>query len=385
MRWAILLLACSPAFGAYAASATVSFSAASGSTTDTNITLYFTGNDARLKTAANGGLIQNTVLHNGITVPADLIVTNDSTCGSLTGSYTWGFKTYSATAGTLVGRVRIPSLTTGIGVAPTVCIGNSAVSTYQGGSVGGEFDSSVQGCWDFPDGTTLSAVDCSANANSVTLGNTPTATTGQIAGGAAHFTAASSQSAFVSGNPAVLQTTGAMTYECWFNASTLPTMGSQVVLMTKDDAAGTRGPILFLNNTGTTTLWGDIFTTAAPSTDNLAADSTTLSTGTWYYATLVFDPTGPFEFVYLNGVVGTGGQTVVGATQNNPTALVDFAARTSAATQINFLDGSLQSMRVSNTARSADWLLTSYANQVSPPAIGAFSFLKSTSQFPRIN
>lgn len=125
-----LLLAC-PLFAGYGAKATVTFSAASGSTTDTNITLYFTANDTKLKTVANGGLIQNTVTRNAITVPADFILTNDTSCATQTGSYQWGFKTYSATAGTMTGRVKIPSLTISASIAPTVCIGNSAVSTYQ--------------------------------------------------------------------------------------------------------------------------------------------------------------------------------------------------------------------------------------------------------------
>ena len=83
-------LAAAPLFGAYSHSSTVTFTGATGST-QTNITLLFSFNDAKLKTAANGGQIRNLCSRNGSGVPCDFVFTNDATCATLTGGYTWGF------------------------------------------------------------------------------------------------------------------------------------------------------------------------------------------------------------------------------------------------------------------------------------------------------
>ena len=182
MRNLIAFFLCAlTAYGGYLSEATVTFSA-SGSTTDTNITLAFYGSDAKLRTTANGGQVYHTVTRAGVTVPVDFVLTADSSCASVTGGYTWGIESYSPAAGTIIGWVKIPSITPGTTVTPSVCLGNAAVNAYQGGSPGAEFDASTLSVYHLPNGVTLNASDFSANANNGSA-VAATAATGRLTAG----------------------------------------------------------------------------------------------------------------------------------------------------------------------------------------------------------
>jgi len=351
----LLLVAAGLCHGAYTSLATVNFAGATSST-QTNITLLFTFSDNKLRTVANGGQIQNTVSRNGYTVPADFVFTDDTTCQTVTGSYTWGFEgDYSPTAGTGLGWVKIPSYTTG-GVTPTVCIGNSAVSTYQGGAVGAEYDSNTTGVWNFPDGSSLSLTDASSGAHALTGTNTPTATAGKIDGGMA-VASASGQYASNSTN----LVSGAMTVEAWINGTSFPGAYNTV---TGADSVSSYFDIHVKSN-GKLAMY---LTAGAP----VSYDGTgsTLSTATWYHVAMVYDATNGLKG-YLNGSLD--GSNAGGGNAVSGTATVFAVGNNPPNDPTRYFNGKIDAVRVSSVARSANWIATEYGNQNSPPAVGAFS------------
>ncbi len=340
--------------GAYTSIATVSFAAATGST-QTNITLAFTGSDAKLKTVANGGQIQNTVTRVGVVVPADLILTDDATCATITGGYTWGIEHYVATTGAIIGWAKT-TLTTGGPVVPRVCIGNVAVTTYQGGAQGAEFDANTLAVYHLPNGSTLSALDFSANANNGNITGT-SAVAGKIDGaGSFNGTTNYILSSSVVNTPTV-------TVSTWINLRLLPVGRAPVIGFTQGNGSGTYDKVIFLSTLGQASFY--VYDGGVKETSVTSA----LSLNTWYYLTGTADGTN--IKIYLNGSLAAtlaAGNTFAG--YGAPNLLLGGSAGGSLYVQ-QYLD---KSTYVS-VARSADWIATEYANQNNPPAISAFTLL----------
>lgn len=321
----------------YSQTATLALTGASGST-QTNITLLFSFSDAKLATVANGGLIRNLCARNGYNVPCDLIITNDTTCASLTGGYTWGYDgDYSATGGTGHGWVMVPSYTTG-GVTPTVCIGKSSVSTYQGGAVGAEFSSTV-GYYHLANGTALSAVDFSGHVNGTVNGATVTA--GKIDGAAA-FSSANidfgTTSNFDFG-------TADFTVSAWLNTVSA---GTQVAV------GGAGGSNYFLGSGGSNALFAIGGSVAGGPIAN----------GAWHY--VVGTRSGGVAFLYVDGAVITS--TANGSAASPGVMMIGQFAGVG----FNWA-GSIDDVRFASVGRLANWVATEYANQNSPPSIGGFT------------
>lgn len=331
----------------------LSFSAASGSGTDSNITLAFSGSDAKLKSAANGGQIQNTVTRVGVVVPADLILTSDPTCATLAGGYRWGIEFYDPTGGTLKGWVNIPSLTTGTGISLFVCIGNSSVSTYQGGAPGAEFDSNTVLAYHLPNGTNLSALDFSSQTNNGGLSGAtgvPTATTGVIDGAAL----------FVGANQQVIQSPyinlgTAFTAEACANPTTTVTARTSSSAIVNNSYVN--GFLLAAD------VFGWLF-----SVNSTNVQSGTPVAGTWVCVAGVYD--GTTQALYLDGSSIASGAAPAPTIGSSPIGVgYDLFTKSTAGSW----DGSIDEVRISTVARSAGWIATEYANQSSPPAIGSFS------------
>jgi hypothetical protein len=98
-----------------------------------------------------------------------------------------------------------------------------------------------------------------------------------------------------------------------------------------------------------------------------------LSTGTWYHAVIVQD--GVNIIYYLNGALDA---TVTGASLYTANITASGADGGSSGTGEAF-SGKLDELRVSNIARSADWILTEFRNQ---SAAGTFYALGSQQTGP---
>lgn len=360
-----LLLLCVPGWG-YLYKGTVAFPAASGSGTNTNITLAFTASHASLKTVANSGAIQNTVSRNGVTVPADFVLASDAACTSL---YSWEIEVYSATGGTLTGWVLIPSLGTGAGVTVYACWGSVAVSTWQGGAIGAAFDSNTKAVYHMGNGTTLNQNDFSSNANNLTKTNTVNAVSGKVSG-AAQFpgTDPIASAGYLSISSPVSTAIGSVTLEAWVNTSDNTKDGQMVLQVGNDTVGSATGYSMAVNKESVTNghfyllwngkAWGDT--------------GQVVPSNAWHHLAATLSSDGKTFTPYYDGSALSN--VTNGSAPATPTVATYIGEGNYAGGNRNF-KGSIDEVRVSTAIRSAGWIATEYANQSSPPALSNVTFL----------
>lgn len=325
-----------------------------------------------LKTVGNGGHVQNS---SGF----DIIFTSDNLG---TTKLAWETDVYTATTGAVAYHIKIPTLATGADTVIYLFYGNASISTDQSNKTG-TWDANFQAIYHLPNGTVLTSNDSTSNANTASGVNTPTAATGQIDGGVNLVTASSQYLA--AGNPASLQITGPFTYECWFKMTSTPPSSNLWRLISKDGVI--RGITMYIFNDGSNSnLWGDAFYTSAPTTDNFTQDTTSLTTATWYYGAFTFD--GSIQSTYLNGAIhGTGPIFPTGPFVNNTAGTFQIGTNLTDGGGTNF-DGVMDEVRVSNSSRSVDWLLTTYnaiSNNATFVTIGSeITTARPPNQFPRV-
>jgi hypothetical protein len=150
----------------------------------TNIIVPFAYSATWLKTAANGGQVQNTVSNwVGDTVPADLCLASSSSGGTV---FKYRLGKYSATGGSGVFYIGFASLSSTVDQPVWAFTNNPSITTLQE-DVTMYSDAGVVAAFSFPDGTTLSGKDASGNGNDLTL-NSATATAGLVDGAAVNST-----------------------------------------------------------------------------------------------------------------------------------------------------------------------------------------------------
>jgi biopolymer transport protein ExbB len=352
-----LLLLGSSCFG-YSWRAQVDLGTATSGTLN-NITLAtVTIADSHLKTIANGGTINDaTCTHTIANVPCDFYITDNSSCGVSAAPFRFGFESYDGTAGTARLWVLVPAMTAPTHVVPYVCTGDPSIHTYQGGSAGAEFDASTQGAWHFPDGTSLSLVDFSANGvtNGGTGVNSPTAISGKIDGGIS-LLGASNQYVTV-GTSSTLNPT-AETVSAWVKASSFPNAYNTV--WSRITGSSSAFQQLFVKSNGKLA----IYLQGSGPVNYDGAGTTTLSANTWYYVAFTYSSSAGLTG-YVNG---SQDRT---AAANGGLAAGSVAGSIGQDTKVfgRGWDGAFDEVKVSSVARSAAWLATEYANQSSPPAI----------------
>lgn len=357
----LCLLAASNLFGAgYAYQGTVTFSAATTSS-KSNFTEAFSFSDAKFKTTANLGQITSTSTRIGVLVPNDVIFTDDATCATQTGGYAWQYEDYSATAGTGHGWIMLPTLSTGSSRVPVVCVGNSATTTWQGGTgMCAAFDAATISVWHLS--TVSSAINakdfCGSNDGTVTAA---TVTTGQIDGGAAFNGTANISTAAVASSSA-----NSITASAWLNPQASTPFGS-VITKWITGIGDSQFNLLYGLSGNKPQFYAN---TGFGATINSGVGSTSMTNGTWYSIAGVFDGdvAGEIE-VYLDGIFQSS-DTVshpLPSSGTVPYVIGDGSIGGSPVT------GSIDEVRIDAAARSADWLLDSYTNQNSPPVISALT------------
>ena len=301
--------------------------------------------DAR--TVANGGLIQNTVTLNSQTVPADLLFTSDSGCRT---KLNWEVASYTASTGALEVWVQVPTVSHSSDTVIYMCYDNSSISTYQGNATS-TWDANYKGVYHLPDGTTLSVNDSSASGANGTTHGSPTATAGQI-DGAVNLVAASSQyismtNSVASGNSITvsgwIKTTSPSNYDVIMDARQNGSAAGCVLFL---DHAASNHSAWYCNNTGQ------------------QDGSVNLADGNWHYLVGTLSG-GTSQISYVDGVAVTSGTVSSFNGFTAGTSLIG-AAENGGSTPTTFTDGAVDEVRISNIARSADWIKTEYNNQSSP-------------------
>ena len=218
--------------------------------------------------------------------------------------------------------------------------------------------------------TTGPHIDSTGNGNN---DGTPSVTTqGSAAGqinGADEFTG--SPDIVNCGNATILDITGSMTVEAW----AYPTTTAESTRIASKDATGVLGKfILWVNSTSAGGDLAFIVTDGTgPAGDSWfrAKDTTnSITPEVWFHVVGVYDndPLDPKVRLYKDGieVAAIDGPS---ALQSNTETVTIGASDNNAQNW----DGILDEVRISNTARSADWIQTSYNNQNDPSSFYGIS------------
>lgn len=253
---------------------------------------------------------------------------------------------YNSGTGQILAWVRFPTLNATTDTEFFMYFGNSSQTTDQ--SVNTTWDSNYQLVMHMDDLT-----DATANGNNGTDNGTGgTGSSAGILGNARVFSQADGD--FISvADDATIDITGAITLSAWVN---IDNFGTTPDLLTKGDYNESYGTWLRTDNTAR---FADDGTTRVTSV-------ATIGSGTTGYVT--FTNSGTETAVYINGTNKVTG-TLASFTNNNDPFFISTAAYP--------LNGWVDEVRVSNIARSDDWVITEYNNQFTPG-----SFYSETDESP---
>jgi len=364
-----VLIGGAPCTTGYSYKRTVTINHAKVPNTDqTNFPVLFSGVYPYLATFSNGGRVTSA---SGF----DIIFTSDSAGAN---KLDHEIESYDPTTGTVNFWVRVPTVSHTTDTVIYLCYGNAAITTSQENKTG-VWDGYFQGVWHLKEsgnGTPGEFKDSTSNANNGQGGaaNSPSSTwtparaTGEIgygqqfSGGSAG--ACSPPCDYIQvADSASLDVTGQITMEAWVK---LPTVYNQKIVG-KTDQLVTRGYLFAVqNNSGSLGLYPEIWDSGG--TDHTFV-SGTFSTSTWTHVA-VTAATGGNMIGYINAAqvnsisfggsnIGTGGTTPkmrIGASPwDSPGPVPAWP-----------LNGVIDEVRISSTARSPDWLQTEYNNETSP-------------------
>ena len=334
----------------------------------TNFPFLFSGTYAGsggapdLRSVANGGQVQNSSGY-------DIVFATGS---SLVTLLSWDVKTYNPVTGEVVIWVQVPTLFSGADTNIYLAYGNAAIATFQGGAHGAAWDSNFKAVHHFPgSGSSVSAtvVDATANGNDL-----PTVSMGSNALVSSPLGLAmqgSGQYVYGSGFTD-LPTAPPLTLECWLKDDT---SGRSTSLSGFGDNSG--GGInrcqLYLYRPGGSTYLGEegaLFTwTEDTNWHHLAV---TWASGITQHSQ---------GLVYFDGVLQT--LTHTGNWHTAPASPAELIiGGTAGAPGVGDWFGAFVENRISNVARSAGWIATTYNSGISAatfysvgPQIGVFATL----------
>ncbi|MFI5338950.1 MAG: DUF2341 domain-containing protein [Candidatus Methylomirabilales bacterium] len=259
-------------------------------------------------------------------------------------------------AGQLIAWVQVPSLSSTSTTVIYMYYGNAAASNQQN-ATGTWNDGYYKAVWhlkesgngtagEFKDSTGVN----NGQGGAGTLATTPTQATGEIGFGQTFN--GTSQYIQVPNN-ASLNVTTQLTMEAWVNV-TNPGNDQKVVGMTPIGS----GYLLAVRGGGLTP---EIWDSAGVDTSNTWG---TITANTWTHLVVTWTTNGTMNG-YVNGVQYTMAATAnnIGTTTN--VLRIGTTPWSNPPTQF-FVAGLIDEVRISNTARSAAWITTEYANQSSP-------------------
>jgi hypothetical protein len=314
-----------------------------GSSDSSNFPVLVSVTDTTLKTVAHGGHIQNTVTVNGYVFPADLAFFSGS---GLTGLLNFEIEFYDGTNGILVAWVQVATVSHTADTVFYMGYDDVAVTTFQG-NVNNTWDSNFVGIYHFRDGTTLDLTD-STNQTNDGINTSALPDTGQIDGGV-----------FVNPTPRYFQIArssslntmvdGDHTFSIWVknNDSTFARF-----LEIRDTTSGYH--IVLFNYTAA----GHVHFYAGSGSDVDALDSVASNLNNNTFRLLHFVLSGSTQSIYVDGALDGSRTQVTGTAGSDSNFIIGIGLGLA-----NSLTATLDELRLSKSARSADWILTEYNNQ----------------------
>ncbi|MFX1529035.1 MAG: DUF2341 domain-containing protein [Promethearchaeota archaeon] len=281
---------------------------------------------------------------------------------------------FNSTHAKLVAWVRVPSLSTSFDTIIYLYYGNATMSSRENPT--GVWDTNYKGVWHLsedPPGTIYDST--SNNHDGTTQGsmNSGDQIDGQI-DGCLNFDGNDEYVDF--GNPTELQITGAITVEGWFKADYY----GNTYLISKNGPSHQRGWDISFDPKNLT--HGYLIYRYARNGEIHADDvgNVTITINQWYHVVGVFEPS-IYSRMFLNGQKVDENATGIISSQYDAPNPVRFATRGDEPPP-NYYNGTLDEVRISNIARSADWIKTEYDNQFDPNSFYSIGKEYSVSDHP---
>jgi hypothetical protein len=236
--------------------------------------------------------------------------------------------------------VQVPSLSPTADTAIYAYYGNASAADQQNKTA--VWDSNYKAVWHLTNGTTLSGTDSTANGSTLTtITGSVTAASGKIGGGASIPSSgnyAGTIAGFSSGQAAITLS-GWVNVDASYNDASwgVPFWGTSSLYFQLNSSR----QAYFLVNVGGALL--------------AQTSNTVLTKGAWHYIVGVYDGTN--TNIYVDGAVASMGASNQGTGTVGPFSSAQLGG--------NFV-GLDDEFRISNTARSADWIATEYNNQNTP-------------------
>jgi hypothetical protein len=317
----------------------------------TNFPVLVSVTDANLKTVGNGGHVQNA---NGY----DIVFTKTD-CTTLLNEQ---IESYSATTGTILIWVRIPSLPVGSNFNFFMFYGNATVAVNP--STTATWDANYVSIWHLDQSPTAAApqfTDVSSNAQNGTEHNMVAGDqVAGIIGNAVNFDG-STKYISMGGGPPWPKANAVKTFSVWAYYTAIP--------------AGSNANYISFTNSSTTSAYqigtrSGVFLAWQWGGGALASDAVQPAKNTWHYFVYTWDGT--------NNVFYVDGTAVQSTTTANQTGTPDEGSfgcymTTGGGVGGEYFAGYLDEGRISNTNRSANWIKTEYNNQSSPSTFLTFS------------
>jgi hypothetical protein len=343
MHKIILLLgvSCCSASAAYSFHQTITMNHNQVPSDQVNFPVLLRGTFFYLKSQANGGQVTNAAGY-------DIIVASDAGCtAKLDHELEPG--SYNAATGAIVIWFRQPALSRSADMFAYLCYGNAAISTSQE-NVHGVWDAFFELVHHYPNGSTLTANDSTANGNNAAALNGTSAAAGQIAG-AASFNGTSN---FLTvPNSASLNNWSAQTISVWFKAQTDMIQYARLI-----EKGSSNEWALVFNYEGSGS--NKLSVQQPGSGGELLASTTALADNTWHKVDLTLTAqNGGGATLYIDGVFNVSaayGSNLTSATHDITIGLYGGGGP-------YYYHGLLEELQISGVARSADWIAIAFANQ----------------------
>lgn len=313
-------------------------------TDQSNFPMLVSITDATLKTAANGGHVQNS---NGY----DIGFFSDS---ALTTALYWEMERYTASTGEVIAWVKIPTLSHTSDTVIYMAYGDSGISTFQS-TAWMVWGANFKGVWHLGENAANTTVaDSSGTGNTGTnQANTSAKTAAGKVGNGLTFNG-SSDWVSIGSSASLGSGLGSFTISAWVKKSSNSTVDA--IVWHGDDSDGSGASYRFLTLTT-----GQIQYLVGDWNTGKNFKGSTIADTNWHYVTMTYDGTtlrGYYEGI-ADGSASSGTYTAA----DKVTRI--GSAQTSGASNY-YAHAVIDEVRIANVARSGDWIATEYNNQNSP-------------------
>ena len=313
-----------------------------GSTDTADYPCFWAGN-ASLATIANGGRVTSSSGYD--------IVFCTNPASPLTSKLPFERVAWSATTGLGEFWIQIPTLSHSTNTVVYVYYGDATITTDQQ-NAHGTWDGNFIAVYHFGTSGSLVLTDSTSNANNGT-NHGATAGAGQI-GGAANFVSASSEYVDCGSGPAI---GNPVTAECWFKYTGLDNGSHFSVALGSQPSAGNAGYRLQTSGSSrTSTVFGDGLYLSSSAESYQFINGVNFSNP--HYAAAIFQ-TASDVATYIDAATFAGNRAGTTGCSSSTNLYVGSMQNANP-----YFDGWVDEVRISNIARSADYLLATYNNTV---------------------